>query len=332
MTHRHRLILTLVVAAGLAMPAAVLATMGHHQGRLDWVSWGIESLCAWGAALCLLASGSGVKPGSLRGSGITAACMLAAWAPLTATAAPHPPSASGAFLAIALAAAVAGRSRGVLSSAGVVLLSVLACSLDATAVLWPIGLAWSAWAMGRYRFIATAALALSLLAVIAGVASDRSSLGSARLIGGGYALHRDMMALLPVVALGLVPFMRMRTGRPRGSCWWLWGWTSASLVGLLAVTASLPLQARLVVLPLWWLLPRGLEDLRRLARAPGPYSSAEKTSSRGAQPPRALATSATLNRVVAILSALVLIGLATPAFRLWSDSLLLTLATFMGWA
>ena len=298
-----RLILTAVAAGLLAVPAAVPAVLLHNRGDLDPSAWISAVLCAWGASLCLLVSEKNGSPQGSLWAGLTA-LTVAAWAPLAATSAAQPLRADLAFLAAASAVALSRGTWNGVRFCGAFVLAVSACALDATALVWPIGAAWSAWTLRRDRPAVSILLLSSLAAVAAVAAAHRPIFSTSQILGGGYDIHRDTIVLLPVIFLGLIGLLNgPRRHASLMDTWWLPGWAAVTLLSLLLIVATVPLDSRLVVLAMWWLMPCGCAELAGLARMSG-------RSSRVA-------------RGVALLLIVLVAGLGFQGARLWLESVLL---------
>ena len=173
---------------------------------------------------------------------------------------------------LALLAATAGRTS--VRWIGGIGLTALACASDATAVVWPIGFVWSSLSGRARRSYALVILAAGAAGVAFNLLSGRPALTGYRFQSSAYALHRDLMVMMPVVLLGLAAVVRRMpissaADREREPVW-VAGWMSAGMIATLAVLVGAPLNVRLAVLPFCWQVPTGLSELTRGLRTSGP--------------------------------------------------------------
>ena len=307
---RKWMALTVVACAALATVAALPAAFQAGGGRVPAGAWLLVTAAAVVAALCLFASPAPAgSSGSRPWSRSVAAMSLATLAPLAVESNLHWAMAHGAFVLTAAATAIAFSGSGAPRIAAAVIATASACALDATALLWPVGCAWASLARKRRRTAAGAMLAAGLLGVIIARLIGWPILSGCRTTAAAHAIHRDLMLLLPVLALGWAGYakgwgsaFRSTGGNPS---LWMPGWAAAGAIGLILALIGLPLEVRICVLPLWWYVPLGLSDLARLS------SDRSKGQS--------------LIRRVGMLACLAIAVLSLAGLRRWMDGLLMGL-------
>ena len=305
MKTRGWMVATIVLAGLVAAPAAVPGVLAHRRGDFTLGAWFIGFGCAWATSNILLVSLWRLKPGPSWAMGV-AALTLAGWAPLAVTSTALPVRADLAMLTVTVAVALLHDRVSVSRWLVVGLLMILACVLDMTALVLPLGLTWAA-CRRRERFVpALAVLAAGAVALGCALVSGWPAMTSYRMVGVGYNLHRDLIVLLPILLLGLGGYLRSGRSRNGGTIpWWLPGWAAVGLVAVLAIVSTAPLNPRLAVLAMWWYVPTGLADLARMVRRSPP------------QPP--------LLRAVGGLVLLVLILLSWSPIHQWVDSVYLAM-------
>ena len=287
-TGRKWIILTAVACVALAGLAA-LAAVFLRQGELHIGPWLLAAGAAWVGALCLFKgeTGSGLRcRNSPEGAAYernpspsppppawcrsVAAMSLAALAPLVMESNLHGVMADAALVSLALAVAVSHAAGGAGPAAAGAVLTGVACALDATALLWPIGCAWAALARRSDRRHACVLLAAGGVGVIVATLA-----GWPRWTGhvhrlAVHAIHRDLTFLLPVLMLGGAGYacawrrLRTRAGEPAPLR--LTGWAGAGTLALVLALIGWPVNVRLCVLPFWWWMPVGLSDLAETSR------------------------------------------------------------------
>jgi hypothetical protein len=274
MSSRRTVILTAVGAVVLAAFGA-LPPVFDVYGGLRVEPWLIRFVCAAAAALALLFSVDGRRDGGPAfWHRATAALSLAALAPLAMESAGQTNLPALTFAFTALAAFLVARGTDTWAT-GAAIAAGSACGL--AGVLWPLGYAWAAFARGRETRRASFLLGAATIGVVAG----RSGLlapAAGRALSSAYAAHRDMTILLPVFMLGLAGYMKgARNGRRAArdaDVPWPAGWAGLAIIGLALAIVGFPLDVRVCMLPFWWWMPAGLQQLRRAVVVPGARAKA----------------------------------------------------------
>ncbi len=312
MARRGWLVAVVVLGAGLAAPAALPMALLHGKGDFSTLGWLSGFLCAWLAAVGLYVSTSGVTwrrtPDWCRG---VAALSLAALAPLAATSSQHHVQADLALLAAVsvVTLSLAGESR--MARAGVVWMTAVACGLEATALILPLGWFWAGIRSKTGSNQVWTMVFGGLAGLVVGRLVGLPMLSGYHIQPAAYAIHRDLVVLLVVLVLGLAGYAAARF--PRGTSqpdWWLPGWAAVSTCALLVCVLGEPVNVRLCVLGLWWLMPQGLTDLAALL-------AGRRPNDRPA-------------RVAGLLVALAVMALALPGLLAWKNAMLLAMYLMVG--
>lgn len=257
---------TFLLCALLAAPASLPVILEQGQGEFHLWVWVTALVCTLIASVCLF-----VSTRLALGRDIPAWCLcvssasFAAFGPLAVSSTVCQIQANLGMAALALAMSVGLTRARLLRWTVGLLLAALACSLDATALVWPIGWLWSGLARRQGRQYAL----VLLLAGVAGIVWDRMlghpALTGYRMQGAIYLLHRDVVLLMPIIVLGvggLARFRNCRRAEHRGRAnAYMVGWAVASVCALLLAVLGCPVNVRLCVLGMWWLMPTGLSEL-----------------------------------------------------------------------
>lgn len=237
---------------------------------LNHTVWLIGSLAVAVAAMTLLnLEVPAASEASSRWSRWAAACFFAAVNPLATESVQHPTLASTAVALTACAALLAMRDRGRTTNLAIAVLLMAACFLEPAAIVFPLSVAGYVW--GRYRpGLSMIWVAFGISGIVFGRSLGLPWLTAHSYHGPGAMLHRDMALFLPVILLGLGGYFRLQRAAETGE-WkqtFLLRWAELSVAGLLLITFGLPLNVRLFVLPFWWLLPAGIDELIQGLRSP----------------------------------------------------------------
>ena len=153
--------------------------------------------------MCLLLSGRRLVTHSVRPwCWAVAAVSLAALAPLAVESNLYRARADGAFVAMAVGVVLAGSGKRRASTIGGALMAGVACGLDATAIVWPIGWAWAAVARRRGGGPAALVVAASACGVVIAWWGGWPMLATSGLPTAAYSIHRDLTLLLPILVIG----------------------------------------------------------------------------------------------------------------------------------
>ena len=310
MSGRGWLWLTIVACGLLAAFAVLPGAMEHRKGEFEIAEWLPVFLCFWIASGVFLAGANRVFGGSTSAwSRCVAALAMAAFAPLAVAETQQHLQAAAAFLVAVLAVAAAQSERWWIRSPVSAVLTAAGCGLDATALLWPLGVMCSGGGRGGARACGACFVIAGVLGVVVGRAIGLPSLTGYTDHGVAYVLHRDLLVCLPVVVLGAAGLARSRQGGSGHNVKPLVAFAAVSLMALLAVILGIRLNVRLTVLALWWLAPLGLTDLAEMIarRREGP----------------------TIVRSLGCLTALAVLGLCWPGVSGWFDAVLLAAAVLM---
>jgi hypothetical protein len=191
-----------------------------------------------------------------------------------------------------------------------VLLTGLACALDATALVWPIGYALATPAGNQSRLAAVAMLAAGAAGVLVSWFAGWPSFTTYRFYQVVYTVHQDLIVLLPVLVIGFAGYAgqcecSQATRAARGATPWLSGWSALAVAALFVALVGGPVHVRICVLPFWWWLPAGLAELSALLK------EGEKSAARA--------------RGVGLLSCVLLACLLLTSWRHWLDGPLMGL-------
>ena len=305
---RKWILWTTAASAALAMLGALPAAFAAGHGEPPAHDWLLGAFAACTGAWCLLVSTRGHQQDRTRAWCPSVAAMsLAALAPLAVESNLHGAMADGAFLLSVVALAIGSGGGGAIRMAAGAITAGAACAFDATALLWPLGCVWSAFSRQRGQGYAWVMLGGGVTGVMIAWLARWPLLTGHGSPGTVYAIHRDAALLLPVLALGWGGWAvvsrpaRISVGEPASL--WTPGWASLGVLGLVLVLIGVPLQVRICVLPFWWCMPSGLNDLAQMI-----------SDGSGAR---------SLTRWVGRLSWLVVIALSWVGLRRWLDGLLL---------
>jgi len=310
MSERGWLVATVLFCAVLAAPAALPVLFEQGRGAFHLGVWATALACTLAGSVCLFVStGLASRRGIPAWCRCVSAASLAAFGPLAASSTLCQTWANFALVAMVLAVTVSLADSVPLRWSVGLFMTAVACALDATALVWPIGCLWSGLTCRQGRRYALAVLAAGIAGTLVACLSGWPVLTGYRMHGAVYALHRDVVVLMPVIVLGLAGYARGRVWRGPGSGGgadgWLLGWAAASVCALLMVVLGGPLNVRLAGLGLWWLMPAGLAELAQMW-----------TSDSGRR---------SVVRHLGMLSTAVVAALALAGLRGWCDGLLLAL-------
>ncbi len=267
-----RWIAVTVLAAAMAVIAALPAAFNSDEG-VQPVKLLIAASAVLLTAACLVISRRVLTPDDAPyWPWLVSALLLAALAPGAVESVSRNASGHAGLAATALAVMFASLPSRLWVTVLATSLTALACALDATAVVWPVGCAWAAAAHRRQRGFGGVILAAGLAGSILGRVCGWPTFVMADMQGTA-AIHRDLIHLLPVVMLGLVGFAIEKsdqsTRETNPTALRLSGWTAAATFGLALNVLGAPLDVRICTLPLWWWMPAGLRELgRTLGAAP----------------------------------------------------------------
>lgn len=312
MKDRGWLVTTVLLGGVLAAPAALPVAVLHGKGEFTILEWLPGFLAVWLAAVGLFISTSrptweGV-PAWCRG---IAALSLAALAPLAAMSNQHNTQADLALLAMAAAVVLHLRAQSSRWQTAGVLLTAVACGLDATAFILPLGWFWSGLRSKTGHAQAWTLVFAGLGGLVIGRLVGLPMLSGYRIQQSAYAIHRDVAVILVVLALGLAGYAQARfPRRPTHPGWWLPGWAAVSVCVLLAGVLGFAVNVRLAALGLWWLMPNGLAELAALLQG-------RLTDDR-------------ITRTVGLLVALAIVALAVPGLLAWRGGMLMGLYLLPG--
>jgi len=308
MQERGWLLLTIVLGVLLASTAALPETLARHKGEFEWEEWGLAvALSVAVAAVVFLSTGRSSQWAVPAWCRCLAALGLAMLVPLANTSSLYHRQADLALLVGALALAGGLADSHLIRWCLGIPLAALACGLEACFWIWPIGYMWSSWSYRRERLYGFMLMAAAMTGIWVAVVLGRSLLTGYRFYESAYALHRDLLLLAPVLILGYAGYARtyLNTSmcfpderlRPLP--------VAMTIVALMMILAGQPLNVRLIVLPLWWYVPEGIEELAGMI---------EGDSGR----PR-------LCRYMGFAALLALVVLAWPGLRAWQDGVWLGL-------
>jgi hypothetical protein len=264
--------LTALGVVGLASLSAVPAALQPGQTTLRMGQWALGS-----SAACLAAGAWGIwaiAPGGVKQQRWTLWVGLLSMGALTPLALQWNADAIRANLAMVLISLAVGASillpRGIWPAGPV--LTGLACACDATAMIWPVAWAWTAY---RAKGEGTRAISI-IIGGVAGVLVNWKVGGplvaTRMIVGGVFAAQANVMLLLPALLLGGAGVMRARDQRRNEPGGRLSGQLTraaeAGAVGIGLILVGAPLDVRLCALPLWWHMPEGLTDLVEMLGRP----------------------------------------------------------------
>lgn len=310
MSERGWLVTTVLLCAVLAAPAALPALLEHGRGVPHLGAWASALVCALAGSICLFVStGFVVRHSIPTWCRCVSAASLAAFGPLAVSSTLYQTWANLALAAAVLAVTVSLTDMALLRWSLGLFMTAAACALDATALVWPIGCLWSVLSYRQSRGYAMALLAAGVGGVFLARLSGWPVLTGYRIQGAPYALHRDVVMLMPVIVLGLVGLTRCREWRRPGpgtqAKSFLLSWAVMGIFALLIAVCGWSMNVRLAVLGLWWLMPVGLAELTQMLAS---------EVSRGS-----------VVRRLGIVSVAVVAALSLVGFRGWCDGLLLML-------
>ncbi len=311
MPERGWLMATVMLCAVLAAPAVLPFLLEQGKGDIYLGAWATTLACTLAASVCLF-----VSTGFIGWQGIPAWCRclsaasLAALGPLAVNSTLYHTRADLALAAVVLAVTASLADSACLRWPVGLMMTAVACGLDATALVWPIGCLWSGLAYRQGRMIAVALLAAGIGGIFVANLLGWPVLTGYRTQVAFYALHRDVVVLMPIIVLGLAGLPRSRQRRRLGpdaradGC--VLGWAAVSVCAMLMAVSGCPVNVRLAALGLWWLMPVGLAELAQmLTRVPHRRSVA---------------------RDVGMLLALVVAALFLSGLRGWWNGVLLAIS------
>jgi len=310
MPERGWLMATVLLSALLAVPASLPIILEQGRGEFYLAAWVTALLCTIIGSVCLFVSTRSALSRDIPAwCRCVSAASLAAFGPLAVGSTMYQTRASLAMAALVLAVSANLASSQLLRWTVGLLMTAIACALDATALIWPIGCVWSGLARRQGDKNAWVLLVAGMAGMFIAWLLGYPVLTGYRMQGAIYALHREVVILMPIVVLGLAGITRLRGRRTEGTRnrtdGYLLGWVVTGMCVLLLAVLGCPVNVRLCVLGLWWLMPIGLAELAQMLT-----SDVRRRS---------------VVRRIGILLSAVLVVLSVAGMCGWRDGVLLTL-------
>ncbi len=215
-------------------------------------------------------TGDGMGSGTGRRMGGWSRVVTAVWVagvtPYAVESVPHHRLADLSLAAMAIAVSLSLGRRRAWSVVAMALATGVACACEATATIWVVACVTAAIRRKERRAGACLVLACGVLGVITARFAGWPQTAGQAIYSVVYAMHRDLMIVIPAVLLGLVGYAKAHadTADYPSEQSFLRAWTPIAACALLLLLLGVPLDVRLCVLPLLWWTPTALTELGRI--------------------------------------------------------------------
>jgi hypothetical protein len=252
-----------VAVTGLLAAVGALASAYDVDRGFDQLLWVVRACAACAVVVFVLSNDSAAGCDTIaRRPRLTSALLVALLFPYGVESVAQSIGSDLAIIATVVSVALMRRGGAVRFIAGG-LVAGLACASEASAIVWPLGYAYSVVSCGDTRRMRGVLLICGAVGVAIGWGTGGVFAPSDPVFGGLAAVHRDLMILMPLILLGMVGLAKARSEvlETRADYSMQISWTAVALACLCLVVIGVPLDVRLCALPLFWWIPTAVSEL-----------------------------------------------------------------------